>query len=352
MKKFTHLPWLLIVMLALSLVILPASPASAEPTAPDAVLDDEVAVIEFPSGRIRIDDPSQPVGISPFTWNSGSDIGWGFVVAGDFNGDGDAELAALRGGELKVFDPFVQPGFAPVTFATTLSGGRAYTLIATGDLDRDGRDEIVVTHTDTGTGISQTLQVWDGGGTGTVWSLTRSESFGSNWNGISIGDMNNDGYEDVALFRNVDNRIKVYSGLNWTPALAEQTFSADWLTIALGNLSSSFPGDEMALTRSEVGSSLNSLINFRLATTGLIDLVSPPPNYKFFPYFTSIGLGDANGDGDDEIMMLRDPRGQQHLHQADQPGRRVDARLPGGDWLGRHSLAAGTHGRCGRRRSR
>ncbi len=306
MKKPTQLPLLLVTMLVLSLLIVPATPAFAEPAVPDAVLDDEVAVIEFPSGRIRIDDPSQPAGISPFNWNSGSDIGWGFVAAGDFNGDGDAELAALRGGTLKVFDPFVQPGFSPVTFETTLSGGRAYTLIATGDLDRDGRDEIVVTHTETGT-FSQTIQVWDGGGTGTVWSLARSESFGSNWNAISIGDMNNDGYEDVALFRNIDNRIKVYSGLNWTPPLAEQIYNADWLTIALGNLSSSYPGDEMALTRSEVGASLNSLIPFRLATTGLIDLVSPAPNYKFFPYFTSIALGDANGDGDDEIMMLRDP---------------------------------------------
>jgi hypothetical protein len=306
MRRRTRLPSLLIALLALNLFVMPAAPAFAEPAAPDAVLDDEIAVIEYPSGRIRIDDPSQPPGIAPFTWNSGSDTGWGWVAAGDFNGDGDKELAALRGGELRVFDPFVQPGYSPVAFQTNLTGGRAYTLLATGDLDRDGRDEIVATHTETGA-VAQTLQVWDGGGTGTVWSLTRSESFSGSWQGIAMGDMNNDGYYDVALFRNVDNRIKVYSGFNWTPALAEATYSADWLTLALGNISSSYPGAEMALTRSEVGATLNSLILFRLATTGLIDLISPVPDYRFFPHFRSIALGDANGDGDDEVMMLRNP---------------------------------------------
>ena len=36
------------------------------------------------------------------------------VAGGDFNGDGDAELVAAHGSEIKVFDPVVKPGKTPV----------------------------------------------------------------------------------------------------------------------------------------------------------------------------------------------------------------------------------------------
>jgi hypothetical protein len=309
MRKFTRISPLLVLLLVLSVVSVPAAPAVAQEAAPQAVADDEIAVIELSNGRIRIDDPSQPPGIAPFTWNSGSDTGYGWLAAGDFNGDNDEELVAIKGGTLKVFDPFVQPG-RPSTEGTVhvLSGSLAYELLATGDIDRDGKDEIIVTHTGTGSGVSEVLQVWDGGETGTAWTMTRSESFGGTWESLAVGDMNNDGYEDVALFRDDDKRVKVYSGFGWTPALSDKTYTYRWLAMALGNISSSYPGAEMALTRAQVEAQLNSLILFRLSTTGLVDLLpNPQPDYRFYPYFKSVGIGDANGDGDDEVVLVRDP---------------------------------------------
>ena len=251
MQRFRRMSLLFALLLVLTATLVPATPVSAEPVAPQVGEDDEVAVIEYPSGRIRIDDP-HATGGAPFSWNSGTDVSWGFLAAGDFNGDGDAEIAAVKGGTLKVFDPFVQPGSAQVVFETTLSGGRGYRLIATGDLDNDGRDEIVATHTEPGPTIVQTLQIWDGGGTGTVWTMPRSESYGAAWDAIATGDMNNDGHADVALFRNADTRIKVYNGNGWTPALTDTPgYAGNWLTLALGNISTATdrPGDEMALTR-------------------------------------------------------------------------------------------------------
>jgi hypothetical protein len=307
MQRYGRVSVLLALLLAISVAVFPSGSAYAEPEAPLATVDDEIALIEYPSGRIRIDDPSQPAGIAPFTWNSGSEIGWGFVAAGDFNGDGDAELAAVRGGDLRVFDPKVQPGFPEVSFLNTLSGGRAYRLIATGDIDRDGRDELVVTHTESS---GQTLQVWDGGGTGTSWGVVRSETFSGAWDAVATGDMNNDGYDDVALFRNVDQRIKIYNGATWTPPLAETTRDFDWLAMTLGNFTNSYPGDEIALTREDVGcgsSQLNSLVMFRLGTVGLVNYPDPQPDWRYCRYFKSLASGDVNGDGDDELMMLRDP---------------------------------------------
>ena len=106
-----------------------------------------------------MDDPTTPTGYKPATWTSASVPGWEsdwtVVAAGDFNGDGDAELVAARsittgnpaGSYIKVFDPVVQPGSALVNFNVNLSLDapvglmRNVRLLVTGDFDNDGRDE-------------------------------------------------------------------------------------------------------------------------------------------------------------------------------------------------------------------
>lgn len=308
MQRTRRFSMLTAILMAISLIVVPSVPSLAQdtaPIAPQGALDDEIALIEYPSGMIRIDDPYQPPGVAKFEWNSGADDKWGNLAVGDFNGDGDAELAAIRAGTLKVFDPLVQPGSDPVTFETTLTSPRVYQLLATGDVDHDGRDEIVVTHTETG---GARLELWDGGGSGTIWTRTRTEYFGGAWQALAVGDMNNDGYADVALERIIDQRIKVYDGAIWIPPLAEQSgYAGEWLTLALGNLSNTYPGVEMALTRKDVPvPDFANLVMLRLSTGGLANLVDLTP-YSYSPPFTSISLGDANGDGDDEVLLLRDP---------------------------------------------
>ena len=94
--------WVMIAVVALiaaplaGLFAAPVSIARAAPAMPGATADDEIIVLTS-AGQIRIDDPLTPAGVKPATWNSGSDAGWTMVAAGDFNGDGDAEIVAARG---------------------------------------------------------------------------------------------------------------------------------------------------------------------------------------------------------------------------------------------------------------
>jgi len=110
----------------------------------------------------------------------------------------------------------------------------------------------------------------------------------------------------VALFRNVDNPHQGIQRLQLDPGPRRGDLQCGLADAGPRQHFLSYPGAEMALTRSEVGATLNSLILFRLATPGdRSDL--PGSELQVLPVLRSIALGDANGDGDDEVMMLRDP---------------------------------------------
>jgi len=291
-------------------VVFPPDIASAEVAVPNANPDLEIIVLES-NGRIRVDDPYVPPGVQQVVWNSGADIGWEAIAAGDFNGDGTAEIVAIRGGTLKVFDPVTPTGVTPVSFEYTLPAGRTFRLVVTGDFDGDGRDEIAAAHTDSvpGTGVVESIKVFDGGPSGTTWAVVRDASYGAPWIEMATGDVNADGRDDLVLFRGYDyfNLVKVYNGANWS-TLAESNFTFSWLALAVGNISAAYPGAEIALTRSEVLGELDSVILLRLSGNSLVDLPADRVvNRKFYPYFRSIVTGDLNGDGDHEVILLRDP---------------------------------------------
>ena len=303
--------WVVIAVMALmmaplaGLLAAPVSVARPAPAMPDATQDDEIILLTS-AGQIRIDDPLTPAGIKPAIWNSASDAGWTMVAAGDFNGDGDAEIVAAHGDTLKMFDPVVQPGKQPAVFGANMGAGRNIRLLVTGDFDGDGKDEIAVTFADNGA----RLRIYDGGATAAAadWKQWYEESFDSTWKDMAAGDFNNDGYDDLALVRNVDRRIMTYKGgTSGLSVLAEKGgYGTDWLAVAGGNVFSDFAGDEIALDRNGANAAVNGLLIFRVVGNAFVD-IGEGPNYKYNPNFTSLALGDLNGDGDDEILLLRDP---------------------------------------------
>ena len=295
---------------------MPASAVHADAASPTAApLDDEIIVITS-ALQVRVDDPTTPTGYQPATWSSASEsgweTGWTLVAGGDFNGDGDAELVAARNSVVKVFDPIVQPGRARVDFSVDFGSGWNVKFLNIGDFDGDGKDEFAVIHFIQGSGNQAGLQVYDGGANATKgeWTLRDSASYGAMFDDMSVGDFNADGADDLVMVRNASGQ-RLLLVLNVSHQLATiaqgSGYCCDWFAVAGGNLSTSTPGDEIALTRYSANAATASLILFKVVSGGFANLLSNPPAWNFNPEFRSLSNGDLNGDGDDEVVMLRDP---------------------------------------------
>jgi len=309
MKRFSWgvaLVILSIVAVPLAGLIMTPTTVSAEPLAPAAVTDEEIILIDD-VGRLKVDDPFTPAGIKKVEWNSGGDVGWSALAAGDMNGDTAAEIVAIGNNRLKVFDPVVLPGFAPVGFEYILTGERLWRLIGTADFDGDGRDEIIATH-DEPNSNAEVAMVFDGGANGTTWVLARQFSTDSSWQALATGDVNGDGYSDLTFVRDHFSNITTYSGRDWSVMADRPQEGQDWswTTLAIGRIATFYVGNQIALSRINVGTSLPSVIYFRVSGNQYVNLVDNTP-YVYNPPFTSLSLGDFNADTVQETAVLRDP---------------------------------------------
>ncbi|WP_030248329.1 FG-GAP repeat domain-containing protein, partial [Streptomyces sp. NRRL S-350] len=117
------------------------------------------------------------------------------LTAGDFNGDGRKDLVAVEVSTGKLFS---YPGTGAGTLGSRVeigSGGwNGMSNLAVGDLNRDGRDDVVATEKSTG-------KLWLYPGTGSGLG-DRVEIGSGGWNGMNntaVGDFNGDGKDDVVV---------------------------------------------------------------------------------------------------------------------------------------------------------
>ncbi|MEA3334497.1 MAG: hypothetical protein U9R25_01205 [Chloroflexota bacterium] len=295
---------LLVLVLAASL--LPASASLAQgPESPTAPLDDELVLLTN-VGRIVVDDPHVPPGVQPVVWES-PDTGWTNIATGDFNGDGDAEIIALSGSRAKVFDPVVPSGTPPVTFDKFVSG-ETWRLVATGNIDSDNRDEIILTRR-AGNSDVETLVAYDGNAAGTSWTLVHSAEFRL-WKEITCGDVDGDNMDEVAAIREPgdDNKIVIWDPQSGWSTLHNQAYSYPWLDMQIADaVQDSSNKEEILVTREGVVTSLPSFYVFRWKS-GQSNLKTERSE-KFFPYFFDIAPGDSTLDGIAEVYLLRKTEG-------------------------------------------
>lgn len=290
--------WLRLLALVAVLPLAGWLPTGVSPAAA-VTADDELVLISNTAGnqgRIIIRDP-YPAGGTPANWTS-PDLGWERVAAGDLNGDGYDEVIGLRGNQIRAFDPFRPSGTTAVNFQRTPPTG-SWQLVATGDFNGDGRDEIVASNSE---GSGTRLRVYRGNAAGTSWTEVYNEGFGSPFRLITTGDINGDGFDDFGVLRDADRRIRWWSGINFT-TLFDLTYQFTWTDMRVGEYTrDSTVRKEIALTREGVGFQLPSFFVWRWNGFNTMQELYFETMY---PNFTFLAPGDLNGEGDDEVLLLR-----------------------------------------------
>lgn len=161
----------------------------------DVVLSDNLSSVVLALGSGDGTFQAAPVTnivVPPGSSSSGGAIS---IASADFNGNGKADFV--------VGQSSTSPGLGLVVFLTqsdgSLAKGVAYaqhdalSYVAVGDLDRDGKADIVASNWATGA-----VEVLRGNGNGTFQSPTSIPLPGIT-NGLVVADLNGDGWPDVAL---------------------------------------------------------------------------------------------------------------------------------------------------------
>ncbi|MFI8456241.1 glycoside hydrolase domain-containing protein [Kitasatospora sp. NPDC085464] len=137
-----------------------------------------------------------------------NDPGMTNLTAGDFNGNGKKDLVAVEVSTGKLWS---YPGTGTGTLGSRVlignGGWNGMSNLAVGDLNRDGKDDIVATEKSTGK-----LWLYPGTGSGVG---DRVEIGSGGWNGMNntaVGDFNGDGKDDVVASENATGKLWLYPG--------------------------------------------------------------------------------------------------------------------------------------------
>lgn len=278
-------------------------------------------------GYVRVLDPvlpNVPADPHPVLWYSPAEDGtWHDLAVGDFNGDGDDEIVAVRrsaslGFNLAIYDPVVAPNAAltpdqvrsvansqipwRTLYTTTVPG--EILLVAAGNFDPNtaGHEIWFAYRTDSGYQMEIIRRV-PGDSDGTRWESYASMSTRVRWRRAHAGNIDNQGADELAL-TGEGGVLHVYrvDGGNFVSLFERASLDRPWVDAAIGRFHGA-PTAEVAAVRStniELPRFFTFIYdpslpeNFR---DGYSEFFAPSPRRVFF--------ADINGNGDEEILLLR-----------------------------------------------
>jgi hypothetical protein len=294
------------------------------PDAPSADASKEIVYADG-AGVIRVLDVSfsgkQVQWFSP-TGN------WRSVALGDFDNDGDKEIAAVRGTpgsstapELAVFDPVVAKGAVvpgqeingiPWKLLYTASLPARPALVFAGNFDPNvPGDEIgivrgVIASDNPDAGDQSTVVIYKQPSAtpdGTAWTVHQLRVFGENWERVAVGNLDRTGGEDVAFVDQDQGKFTVFQpDANFREVDGPGGSDArPFKDVTFGQY---LRGGNQEVLAVREGNGLNSFLVFEYSSSG-VSLDSDKGD-KFDPGPRFIFAGDINGSNDDsEAIMLR-----------------------------------------------
>ena len=226
------------------------------------------------------------------------DLDWRLAGIGDLNGDGrDDVLLRHTDGRWYYYPMSGRGNIAGQRGVASLTRDLDWRLAGIGDLNGDGRDDVLLRHTDGRWYYYPMSGRRNIAGERGVASLTRD----LDWRLAGIGDLNGDGRDDV-LLRHTDGRWYYYpmsgrGNITGQRGTASLTRDLDWRLAGIGDLNGD--GRDDVLLRHTDGRWYYYPMSGRRNIAGQRGVASLTRDLDW----RLAGIGDLNGDGRDDVLL-------------------------------------------------
>ncbi|MCE7982601.1 MAG: VCBS repeat-containing protein [Caldilinea sp. CFX5] len=294
-----------------------------QPAAAQTVNNDAELVYLDANGFIRVFDPTTAANSANVQWVSPVG-GWVDIAVGDFNGDGDSEIAAVKGvtgsGLLTIYDPVIATGAVVpnqlingipwrILYETPLEG--APYLVAAGDLDPNVAGAEIIygarlnAEDNDESNDEVTLRALHATAPeGSNWALLAQHTIsGSPWLQITVGNLDGVAPDEVVLVDKAGSlEVHRLSAPTFTRIVNWESKSQEWRAAAIANFFSfGLPG--LVTSRS---SSPGAASFWVFVYDEREDSLFRDAHHEFFlPAPEHFLVGDITGNGDEEVFFLR-----------------------------------------------
>ena len=215
------------------------------------------------------------------------------IVAADFNGDGNLDLAILNPIDSTI-SVLLGNGDGTFTTANSPKTGEIPVAIAVGDFNMDGIPDLVVVNE-----LSSSLTILLGSGDGTFTAIPINPATGRYPTSVAVGDFNGDGIPDMVVGNSSDHTLTILLGCGngtFTP-VPISPYPGGWpASITVGD----YNGDgNLDLAIANMSSSVKLLLG---NGDGTFSVAQSYPTFGAQVALT--GKGDFNGDGVPDLVAV------------------------------------------------